>query len=137
LQFEIFAIGNLTRFIRKFVTEENRVSLAYRGKLHSATPEWKVRVKQVLKILRWKSIAGQERSPRRHITDEDDISQPIIAYIEICDLQHNGRRAARISASPLLWDLLVVPTASCSCSRKWWCRLSPIDRAYLGTLSLN
>jgi len=60
------------------------------------------------KILRWKSIAGQERSPRRHII-EDDILQSIIAYIEICDLQHNGRRAARISASLLLGDLLVVP----------------------------
>lgn len=50
----------------------------------------------------------KERSSRRRITN-DDILQPIIAYVEIRDLQHNGRRATRISASPLLWVLLVVP----------------------------
>lgn len=55
-------------------------------------------------------IAGhtKERSSRRRITN-DDILQPIIAYVEIRDLQHNGRRATRISASPLLWVLLVIP----------------------------
>lgn len=82
------------------MTEENRVSLAYRGKLHSAGMESSRQTS--IEDITLKNIADQERSPRRHITDEDDISQPIIAYIEICDLQHNGRRAARISASPLL-----------------------------------
>lgn len=55
-------------------------------------PEWKVRVEQVLEDI---TLEKQERSPRRRITNGDDISQPIIAYIEICNLQHNGRRAAR------------------------------------------
>lgn len=64
-------------------------------------PEWKVRVKQVLEDITLEKHS-QERNPRRCITDDDDILQPIIAYVEIRDLQHNGRRAARISASPLL-----------------------------------
>lgn len=43
-----------------------------------------------------------DRSVHRCITDDDDILQPIIAYVEIRDLQHNGRRAARFRVSPFL-----------------------------------
>lgn len=76
--------------------------------LHSAGMESSRRT-GIGRYYTWHSRSTKERSSCRRITN-DDILQPIIAYVEIHDLQHNGRRATRVSASPLLWVLLVVPS---------------------------
>jgi len=79
----------------------------------------------------WKSTSSHECEKERErkreregpcagrcITDDGDTWQPVIAHVKVHDLQRDGRRTARVSASTLLCVPLAA-AASRSCCRDW------------------